>query len=577
MPGFQKINFLLLLFSIIQSLPYHRRLNTTHRPILPHLLYNISGSKHLKALKFHSKLLQTVYSDSFSKNYYYTTLYIGSHRARQTFVIDTGSSIMSSPCSPCSDCGSHKSPIYFDINRKHKPLKCSSKICKLLPATNCDEETKSTFGNTCSYTIDRASGEGISGYYMRDIVYMETDRKLHLDPLARKVFRSYALPIGCTTEELGKYKELNTDGIMGMNKSPKSFISLLYKLKVINRDIFSLCFSLRGGYMSLGEVDTTHHKSSQIQYVPLLTSRIHYLIKVTQLKVGEKGDNILQSPHFATVDTGNSISYFPPIVFKNLKKQFEDYCMERGGRCGNFTYSPEYGYCASFPLRELLFTTIIFHWPNITLHFGDSTYVWRPINYYYYRLVDGERKACLGFNYHSSDKITLGSNFIHGHDIIFDRENLRLGFVPADCSRKNLVMNRLQGILGNMPKFENTDPVLQDKALHHGELENKFSLGDNNRPDMVDFIEGHNTELDMSGFRSINIIILIISLIIVIIVVVIVIYALCCGKKLKYEEEGGEFANVNEQNETKDINNLNNNGKKIKFEETNNQVVDVGE
>ena len=44
------------------------------RTLLPHPLLN-STTKNVAALKFHSKLLQTVYSDSFSKNYYYTTLY----------------------------------------------------------------------------------------------------------------------------------------------------------------------------------------------------------------------------------------------------------------------------------------------------------------------------------------------------------------------------------------------------------------------------------------------------------------------------------------------------------------------
>ena len=34
-------------------------------------------------MKFHSKILQTVYSDSFSKNYYYTTLYVGDKKVKQ--------------------------------------------------------------------------------------------------------------------------------------------------------------------------------------------------------------------------------------------------------------------------------------------------------------------------------------------------------------------------------------------------------------------------------------------------------------------------------------------------------------
>ena len=216
---------------------------------------------------------------------------------------------MASPCSPCAECGTHKNPFYYDLKRTHKPLKCSSQICKLTPTTNClDKKLKFLTSNTCSFKINRASGDGIAGYYMRDVVYFETDRQLHNTPLHRKVFRSYALPVGCTTAELGKYKELNTDGIMGMSNNPKSFISLLYNLKVVNRNLFTLCFGLRGGYMSLGEVDTTFHKGQDIEFIPLLTSELYYLVKMSGLKVGSpKAPNSIKNPVISIIDTGNSI------------------------------------------------------------------------------------------------------------------------------------------------------------------------------------------------------------------------------------------------------------------------------
>jgi len=65
---------------------------------------------------------------------------------------------------------------------------------------------------------------------------------------------------------------------MGMNNHPKSFISLLYNLNIINRNLFTLCFGLTGGYMSLGEIDTTFHRSTNIEYIPLLSSNFSYLV-----------------------------------------------------------------------------------------------------------------------------------------------------------------------------------------------------------------------------------------------------------------------------------------------------------
>ena len=568
---------ILILFLTITSALNQRQKSQNKHSSLTHSLYN-STSKNIAALKIHSKLLQTVYSDSFSKNYYYTTLYVGHNKVRQTYIIDTASSIMASPCSPCSECGPHKNPFYYDKNRQHKPLKCSSKICQMTPATSCyTKALKFLSSQTCSFKINRESGEGIMGYYMRDIVYFETDKNLTYSPLKRKVFRSYALPIGCTTAELGKYKELNTDGIMGMSNNPKSFISLLHNLKIVNKNIFSLCFSLRGGYMSLGEVDTTFHKSEDIEYVPLLTSSIYYLIKLNSLKIGndKEAPNSIKVPVIASIDTGNTISYFPSTIFKAFTKEFFKFCSQKNRTCGNFTYDHELGYCASYPDRETLFKAVFQQWPNLTLTFGESEYTWKSINYYYYHFSIKERKACLGFNYHSSERIVLGNNFIHGHDIIFDREAHRLGFVPADCSRGNLIWNRWQGILGNKnPTFETTDPILMDKELHHGESENQFHLGDNNKDDMIEFIQGHNTELDRKEFSTINYIILISSISIVVVVVIIVLSVLLFSKKkLAYEQQENEYTSEetpNEINITDENNEGNNNdANKISFEENN--------
>ena len=578
------INILLLTLAFSNILTQsHEKNKTMKNPLLPNPILN-TKTKGTASLKLHSKLLQTVYSDSFSKNFYYTTLYVGDNKVRQTYVIDTGSSIMASPCSPCAECGLHKNPFYYDLNRSHKPLKCSSKICKLTPASSClTRKLKLLSKNTCSFKIRREGGDGIAGYYMRDIVYLEIDNKVKNSTLHRKIYRSYALPVGCTTQEFGKYKEVNTDGIMGMNNDPKSFISVLYNLKVINNDLFTLCFGLRGGYMSLGEIEKSYHKQDTINYIPLLSSNIYYLVKLDSIKIQSNGKdtNLLKMPVIASIDTGNTISYFPSIIYKNIKNEFKRFCEEHGGKCGNFTYDSEYGDCASFPDRESLFRAIFLQWPNITLSFGDSEYIWKPINYYYYYYNNGERKACLGFHYHSSDRILLGTNFIHGHDIIFDRKKQKLGFVPSDCSRSNLIWNKFFGILGTKyPEFQTTDPILMDKELHHSEKQNIFNFGDMNKLDMVDFIEGHNTELDKKEFSMINYIIFITSIVIVAVVIMIVLCVLLCGrKKLTYEEhhQDTEYSadDQPQQIDTTDENMSDPNNNKLAFEENNTSEVNL--
>ena len=500
--------------------------NTTNNEPVINPLYT-------KSLKLHSKLLHTVYSDSFSKNYYYTTLYIGQDRIKQTYVIDTGSAIMSSPCAPCPECGPNKTHYFFNNNTKDAKksiLKCGSKFCDMVPASNCmDSDDKVDKKKYCSFDVKQESGDGIKGYYLKDIAYFEVDKKI-IHPLQKRNFRSYALPVGCTTGEYGKYKNLQADGVMGLNKEKDSFINLLYNLKIINNNLFSLCFGVGGGYMSLGEIDKTYHKNKKIKYVPMLTSKFLYLIKINGIAI-EHNNKTINAKLPASIDTGNSISYFPPKIYDALIEEFEKYCQ---GGCGVFKHVPDLGYCATFFNREILFMTVRTHWPNITLYLENGThYTWKPIHYYYYDLHYSFRKACLGINKHKSQNIILGNNFLQGHDVIFDLEKNKLGLVRADCSRGNLLLHRLNPYIDFY-----RNPIFIDKEIHKGEEIGKFALGDNNQNNQMEFILGHNTELDeKTNFETVNFVILICSIGIVVVVLIIVIYSLTCSKRIHYDED----------------------------------------
>ena len=557
-----------------------------------------SSTKYASTLKFHSHLLQTVYSDSFSKNYYYTTLYVGDKRVKQKYLLDTSSAIMSSPCSPCDECGQHKNNYFYDFNRYHKPLKCNNKICNLLPANNC--QLKNIGKNTCSFNTNNKinnnklnnynnnfGSDGLKGYYLRDIVYFETSqqKKKITNNFAnninneKTVFRSYAIPIGCTDAEFGEFRNLKTDGIMGLNNSPKSFISLLYNLKIIQENKFSLCFGLYGGYMSLGEIDTTYHKKDYIDYVPMLDSQNYdYLININGISLN-KDKRFVSGIHVASIESRKTKTYFPQYIYKSIIKEFNDYCSNRNGTCGKFDYYEE-GYCSKYPNRSSLFKSVYKNWPNITLHLDDEEYHWTPLNYYYYSFKNSEYKACLGFDGHKDEKIILGANFFHAHDIIFDRKNKRIGIVPSDCSRKFKIWQK--GFNNKSVEFL-ADPGLVDLEFHKND---EFKLGDDTNKDLISFVEGHNTELEsIEEFKTVNFVIFLSSLIIVGIIVSIILFILFFNKKgnLKYGpreeveykvEEQNDSNNTDENNEDNENNGENENqdgDNKISFEDTNNE------
>ena len=72
---------------------------------LPYLTINENNSGHnIRRLSLPS----IVYGSAFGLNYYYTNLYLGEGMKKQTYIIDTGSTITTAPCQPfCKKCGKH--------------------------------------------------------------------------------------------------------------------------------------------------------------------------------------------------------------------------------------------------------------------------------------------------------------------------------------------------------------------------------------------------------------------------------------------------------------------------------------
>ena len=111
----------------------------------------------------------------------------------------------------------------------------------------------------------------------------------------------------------------------------------------------------------------------------------------------------------------------------------------------------------------------------------------------------------MGINKSYGKKITLGSSWIIGHDVIFDKQNELIGFAEANCYQNDLI-NKTNGL-------ELKDDIIQ-KLKSKLTVENKTDSTKNK----LDKINDDNKNLEI--IIMIFIIIIIILFIIVIILII---------------------------------------------------------
>ena len=92
--------------------------------------------KSLRILSSDDSFLHYIYGDSRYLNYYYTTLFLGKNKTSQVYILDTGSSITTSPCDQCISCGNHLNQEY-PLENTSKILSCNDKKCKISSNSRC--------------------------------------------------------------------------------------------------------------------------------------------------------------------------------------------------------------------------------------------------------------------------------------------------------------------------------------------------------------------------------------------------------------------------------------------------------
>ena len=213
----------------------------------------------------------------------------------------------------------------------------------------------------------------------------------------------------------------------------------MYNLNLIQNNLFSICLSKNGGYLSLGKInDNLYYKN--LNYINILSSsslKNIFELKINSIEIGE--EKIFQES-ISYIDSTNLFSYFPEniynFIFQTLKKE---------NKTDFFSYDYENNYCRI--INDKITKNNLYEiFPNIIINFENYNFEWKSNNYIIESEIEENNifKICLGIKKLSgnNEKIILGTNFMIGNDIIFDKTNQKIAFIQSDCEQiKSSIIN----------------------------------------------------------------------------------------------------------------------------------------
>ena len=477
-------NFVLLFF-INSITPIYIELKTLSIPYL-------SINENNESIKLRDLSESYVYGSAFQLNYYYTNLYLGENMQKQGYILDTGSSVTTSTCSLCTHCGKHIWPPY-NISSDDKVMSCSNEKCKLV-TSQCNGSI-----NKCSFSISYSEGSSLNGLYINETVRFGEDYKNQ---------KGHYIPIGCTTRENHLFYTQDANGIMGLSNTEHNFVTILYKFGAIERNLFSLCFSQLGGVFNIGEINNKIHLEN-VTYVPMILDRSKYFgITINSMSINEnKIESYDMKEYHNFIDSGTTISYINEKIFNEILSLMNKECQkfEKNNVCGNYAYHNDFGHCFYFNNVDELDYAVQNYWPIIHFNLDGYDYKWKPQKYIFNITTIKKAGACMGINKSNGKKITLGSSWIIGHDVIFDKQNKLIGFAEANCYQNDLI-NKTNGL------------ELKDSIIQKLKLELKPKNETNSNVNKVKEIKDSKINMEMT------IKILIIILVVLFIIMIILIY-----------------------------------------------------
>ncbi|KAK9279856.1 hypothetical protein L1049_013538 [Liquidambar formosana] len=368
--------------------------------------------------------------DPYLVGLYFTRVQLGSPAKEFYVQIDTGSDVLWVSCSSCNGCpqssGLQINLEFFDPGSSSTAslISCSDQRCNL--GLQSSDSGCSTQNNQCSYSFQYGDGSGTSGYYVADLMHLDTivEGSLTENTSASIVF-------GCSISQTGDLTKSDraVDGIFGFGQQPMSVISQLSSQGVTPK-AFSHCLKGTdggGGILVLGEI-----VEPNVVYSPLVPSQPHYNLNLQSISVN--GQTLSIDPAvFATssnrgtiVDSGTTLAYlaeeaYDPFVsaITNTVSQSVRPVLSKGTQC----------YLITSSVSEIF--------PPVSLNFaGGASMILKPEDYLLQQnSVGGAAVWCIGFQKIQGQGITiLGDLVLKDKIFVYDLAGQRIGWANYDCS-----------------------------------------------------------------------------------------------------------------------------------------------
>ena len=350
---------------------------------------------------------------------HYSYLYVGTPPQRQSVIVDTGSHFTAFPCSGCVQCGTHTDP-YYEI-----------KNSSTAQTPKCLKDQK------CLVSQSYTEGSSWHGYKVEDKLWVGGS-EVNLLPGGDNYAVKFAF--ACQTSETGLFRTQLADGIMGMSNSEDTLPNQLFAQKVTDTKMFSLCYRIGGGIMTIGGVDQRIHTKRGVSYVKSTTKENGwYTVKLLQIHLLDASNgqnftvendiNALNTGKGVIIDSGTTDTYLP----SNLLGKFAAAFKKASNNAVNYA-------TGNIVLTEEQLTklpTIVFTLEGIGgVGGGDTTgppvEVAMPMANYV-DSVGGGKYALRVYLTEKSGSV-LGSNFMNGYNIIFDPEANRVGIAKSNCN-----------------------------------------------------------------------------------------------------------------------------------------------